>query len=80
MIPGIITKMIDCSKGTVHDTEHFMKVWGYARTIGQLEGLEAPALLVLEAAAVTHDIACPLCREKYGSAPVTCRKRRDPGW
>ena len=23
---------------------------------------------ILEAAAITHDIACPLCREKYGSA------------
>ena len=22
---------------------------------------------ILEAAAITHDIACPLCREKYGN-------------
>ena len=23
--------------------------------------------IILEAAAITHDIACPLCREKYGN-------------
>ena len=24
-------------------------------------------LIILEVAAITHDIACPLCREKYGN-------------
>ena len=31
--------------------------------------LDEKSQYVLEAAAVLHDIACPLCREKYGQAP-----------
>ena len=45
----------------------FMKVYAYAKTIGDCEHLNNEIQAVLEAAAVIHDIACPLCREKYGS-------------
>ena len=63
----IAAKMIEYSEGNLHDINHFMKVWGYAKTIGELEGLDEQTQLILEAAAITHDIACPLCREKYGN-------------
>ena len=52
----------------VHDVNHFMQVWGFARTIGILEGLDPVTQETLELAAVAHDIACPLCRRKYGQA------------
>ena len=68
LLSTIVEKMILLSKGNIHDTEHFIKVWAYARTIGELENLDEPAQQILEAAAITHDIACPYCREKYGSA------------
>lgn len=32
-IAEIIEKMIGLSDGNVEDINHFMKVWGYARTI-----------------------------------------------
>jgi len=67
-IPQLTEKMIAFSKGDIHDIDHFMKVWGYAKTIGELEGLDEGTQFTLELAALTHDIACPLCREKYGSA------------
>jgi hypothetical protein len=51
----------------LHDINHFMKVWGFARTIGLGEGLDDKTQLIVELAAVAHDIACPLCREKYGN-------------
>lgn len=66
-IPQLTEKMIAFSKGDIHDIDHFMKVWGYAKTIGELEGLDEDTQFTLELAALTHDIACPLCREKYGS-------------
>ena len=66
-IAQLTEKMIAFSEGNIHDIEHFLKVWGYARTIGQLEGLDKDTLFTLELAALTHDIACPLCRVKYGS-------------
>lgn len=68
IVTSAIQKMIDFYKGNLHDINHFLKVWAFARTIGAQEGLDAHTQEVLELAAVVHDIACPLCREKYGSA------------
>ena len=63
----IMEKMIAFSEGNIHDIDHLIRVWTYAKTIGELEGLDPETQYVLEAAAITHDIACPLCREKYGN-------------
>lgn len=62
-----IEKMIDFSEGNIHDIDHFLKVWALAKTIGEAEGLEPETQEILELAAVVHDIACPLCRVKYGN-------------
>lgn len=67
-VSELIRKMIAYSEGNVHDVAHFMKVYAYAKTIGECEHLDEDTQLTLEVAAVLHDIACPLCREKYGSA------------
>lgn len=66
-IAKIMEKMLDFSQGNIHDIDHLIRVWTYARTIGELEGLDAEKQYILEVAAITHDIACPLCREKYGN-------------
>lgn len=66
-IAQILEKMIAFSEGNIHDIDHLIRVWTYAKTIGELEGLDAGTQYVLEAAAIVHDIACTLCREKYGN-------------
>lgn len=63
----ITKKMIAYSNGNLHDICHFLKVYAYAKTIGECEGLDGEKQLTLEIAALLHDIACPLCREKYGN-------------
>lgn len=68
MTEKIIEKMIDYYQGNKRDVAHFLKVYAYARAIGLMEGLSAADQDTLEIAAVVHDIACPFCREKYGSA------------
>lgn len=68
MVAKITQKMIDFSEGNLHNINHFMKVYGYAKTIGQLENLDEKTQLTLEVAAIVHDIAIPFCREKYGTA------------
>ena len=65
-IAQILAKMIAYSGGNLHDINHLICVWTYAKTIGELEGLEQETQTTLEIAAITHDIACPLCRDKYG--------------
>ncbi len=44
---------------------HLVKVHGYARSIGILEGLDEQTQLVLEAAAIVHDIGIKVCEAKY---------------
>lgn len=67
MVTEVAKKMIEFSDGNLHDINHFMKVYAYAKTIGSLERLPADTQEILEIAALVHDIACPLCREKYGN-------------
>ena len=62
-ISQIMEKMIAFSNGNLHDMNHLMCVWTYAKTIGELEGLDRKTQETLEIAAITHDIACPLCRK-----------------
>ncbi len=66
-ISEIMQKMIIYSKENLHDINHFLKVWSFAKTIGEAENTDPDTQFILEAAAITHDIACPLCREKYGN-------------
>lgn len=66
-ISEILKKMIEYSNGNIHDIEHFIKVWTYAKTIGELEDIDHETQHILEIAAIIHDIACPLCRQKYGN-------------
>ncbi len=67
VLEQILQAMLELSRGNLHDIDHFLKVWAYARSIGRLEGLDDETQLTLEIAALVHDIACPLCREKYGN-------------
>lgn len=66
-VAEITEKMIGYSNGNRRDINHFLKVYAYAKTIGECECLDQDTQMVLEVAALVHDIACPLCREKYGN-------------
>ena len=74
-VAEVVKKMVEYSKGDLHDISHFMKVYAYAKTIAESEKLiEAKEKEIqeqqklVEVTAVVHDIACPLCRVKYGNA------------
>ena len=81
-VAQILEKMIAFSEGNLHDIDHLLRVWSYAKLIGELEGVDPATQFLLEVAAITHDIACPLCRAKYGNtegkhqeeegAPLVC--------
>lgn len=66
-VSEIMVKMINYSKGNLHDINHFMKVYTYAKTIAECEKVTSDKQKIIEIAAIIHDIACPLCREKYGN-------------
>ncbi len=68
VVSRAVEKMIAYYEGNRHDIAHFLKVYAYAKTLGELEGLDGETQQTLELAAIIHDIACPLCRRKHGSA------------
>ena len=39
-IAAAIEKMTDFYKGNIHDIYHFLKVWAFAKNIGEAEGLD----------------------------------------
>lgn len=77
-IEDIARQMARDSKDNPHDIDHFMNVWGFARIIGIMENLDEKDQRLLEIAAITHDIACPLCREKYGHAGAKEQEKEGP--
>ena len=78
LIASATQKMIEFYQGSCHDINHFLKVWAFAKTIGELEGLDSHTQTVLELTALVHDIACPLCREKYGNTDGKNQERESP--
>ena len=78
VVASITKCMIAYPGSTRHDIAHLLKVWAYAKAIGELEVLDAQTQLILEIAALTHDIACPLCRQKYGSAAGNLQEIESP--
>ena len=38
-VARILEEMLRFSAGNLHDIDHLIRVWTYARTIGELEGL-----------------------------------------
>ena len=71
----MIEKMTAFYKGNKHDIAHFLKVYAWAQTSGKMEGLDDKTQLLTELTAIVHDISCPLCREKYGSADPKCQEK-----
>ncbi len=67
-VSEIMVKMLESAGGNFHDINHLMKVYTYAKTIAECEQVTEKERKTVEIAAIVHDIACPLCREKYGNA------------
>ncbi len=64
----VLTKrMIEYFAGDPKRIQHFMKVHGFARLIGQMEGLSSGEQYTLEVAALVHDIGIGPAEAKYGS-------------
>lgn len=64
----LILDMMAYDAGDAKRIAHFMKVFAYSRAIGLMEQLSAQDQLILEAAAIVHDIGIRNCEAKYGSA------------
>jgi HD superfamily phosphodiesterase len=57
---------------------HALKVYAYALTIGELEGLDGDSLETLVYAAILHDIGIKVANEKYGSCSFKQQETEGP--
>lgn len=67
-IGEVISAMISYNSGDVRRINHFLKVYSFAKTIGQMKNLDEETQNILEIAAVTHDIGIKRSEEKYNSS------------
>ncbi|OOM77821.1 HD domain-containing protein [Clostridium sp. BL-8] len=64
----IISEMIKYYAKDPRRVNHFLKVFSFAKSIGELEKLDEKTQNILEVAAVMHDIGIKLSEEKYNSS------------
>ena len=68
LIGQIINAMIAYYAGDVRRINHFLKVYGFAKAIGEMEGLDEISQEILEITALTHDIGIRNSEMKYNSS------------
>ena len=61
-----LQEMIRRNGGDQKRIEHSLKVFGYARLLGKMEGLSPEKQFVLELTAILHDIGICVSEAKYG--------------
>ena len=64
----LLTAMIEYDRGDAPRIQHFIKVYEFARIIGKMEKLDEHTQLILESAAIVHDIGIHMAERKYGSS------------
>lgn len=78
LVKDVIFKMINYFGNDARRINHAMKVYGFAKTIGDIEGISDEKLQVLEVAAVLHDIGIKESERKYNSSSGTHQEIEGP--
>ena len=74
----LIRNMICYNRGDRKSVQHFLKVLGYAKAIGELEGLDPGTQHILETAAILHDVGIKPALEKYKSSAGPYQEMEGP--
>lgn len=64
--------------GDPRRVHHFMKVYAFARLIGQAEGLDEQTQEILDAAALLHDIGIHAAERKFGACGGSLQEAEGP--
>ena len=67
-IGQIIQEMIQYETGVPHRINHFLKVYGFAKAIGEEEGIDLETQQILEVTAIMHDIGIKISLEKHNKS------------
>lgn len=78
MTGDIISAMIAYNAGDSKRVNHFLKVYAFAKAIGEKEQLSEEELAILEIAAICHDIGIRNSEIEYGSSSGTYQQMVGP--
>jgi len=65
---NVLLEMIKYDEGNIHNINHFIKVYTFAKVIGENERLDSKTQSILEISALLHDIGIKVSMEKYGNS------------
>lgn len=74
----LLTAMIAYYADDPERIQHFLKVYGFAKLIGEMEGLDAKTQHILETAAVVHDIGIKPAETAYGKCSGALQEELGP--
>ncbi len=74
----VIESAIEYFGNDIRRISHFLKVYGYAKMIGECEGISQEEQKILEVTAVLHDIGIKIAEEKYGSSAGNLQEQEGP--
>ncbi len=77
-VEKVVKLMIEYFGNDVRRINHALKVHGFAKNIARMEGLKGEDMLVLEVAAVLHDIGIKESERKYGSSAGNYQEMEGP--
>jgi len=78
MMHRVINKMVMYFKDDVRRINHALKVYAYAHALAGLEGLPAKKGLIVDLAAVLHDIGIKEAERKYNSSAGRYQEMEGP--
>lgn len=64
----VINEMISYYANDPRRINHFLKVYSFSKSIGELENLDEETQYILEISAIMHDIGIKISEEKYNSS------------
>ena len=77
-ITDVAAGMVSYNAGDARRINHLLKVYAFAKMIGEAEGLNAQTQEILEIAALTHDIGIRNSERKYGNCTGAHQQEEGP--
>lgn len=74
----LLLAMIQYYQGDARRIQHFVKVYEFAKLIGEEQGLDKKTQYILETAAIVHDIGIKMAEEKYGRCNGKLQEQEGP--